>query len=384
MQAIVIGAGPAGLAAGTCLARAGVGVEILERGPDVGMAWRGHYDRLHLHTSRRRSGLPFHPMPKRFGTFPSRDDVIGYLEGYAAKEGLRIRFGCEVVRVAAGDGDGSGHGGWRVVARDGSGHEAEHVIFATGTNARPRRPDWPGLEGFPGPVAHSSEYRNAAGFEGARVLVVGFGNSGADIALDLAEAGAKVTVSVRGPVNILPLRVLGLPTSSLGLLQAWLGPGPADRLTAPLIRALVGRPADYGLRTPPKGPNRQIVEDARIPMIDVGVLGAIRDGRVAVRPGLERFEGAEAVFADGRRQAVDAVVLATGYDCDLRPLLPDAGAALDARGRPLVSGGPSGVPGLWFCSYRVTPSGQFRQAGVEARAIAELIAAGTGTVRQAG
>lgn len=369
MQVIVIGAGPAGLAAGACLRRAGTEVEVFERGPDVGTAWRGHYDRLRLHTSARRSGLPYRPMPRGLGQFPSRDDVIGYLEDYARAEGLHIRFGREATRVVPVDN------GWRVIWSGGEAH-AGHVVFATGTNALPRRPGWTGLDGFPGRVLHSSDYRNPAGFEAKRVLVVGFGNSGADIALDLAEGGAKVLMSARSPVNILPSRIFGVATSSLGVLQERLGPALADRLTAPLVRAFVGRPERYGLRSASKGPNRQIVEDGRIPMIDVGVLAAIRAGRIGIRPGLRRLESSAAVFEGEGRDEIDALILATGYEVDLRPLLPGSEAALDDHGRPNVSGGPSGVPGLWFCSYRVTPAGQFRQAGLDARAIAELIAQG--------
>jgi len=331
------------------------------------MAWRGHYDRLHLHTSRRRSGLPYRQMPARFGLFPSRDQVIGYLEDYARAERLGIRFGCEVVRVEPAPG------GWRAVHGWGE-EDARHVVLATGTNALPRRPDWPGLGAFPGRVLHSSDYRNAAGFAGARALVVGFGNSGADIALDLAEGGADVLLALRGPVNILPSTMFGIPTTSLGFLRAVFGPALADRLTAPLVRALIGRPEDYGLGHPAKGPIRQVVEDGRIPMIDVGALAAIRDGRIAVRPGLARFDGGAAIFEDGSRTAIDLLVLATGYGVDLRPLLPGSEAVLDADGRPKVSGAASGLPGLWFCSYRVTPNGQFRQAGIEARAIAAQIA----------
>lgn len=365
MQAIVIGAGPAGLAAAACLKRAGLEVAILEKADRVGAVWRGHYDRLHLHTARGRSGLPFMALPASVGKYPSRQDLIAYLERYAGHFGLEPQFGCAVARA---DPEGRG---WRVRHSQGEAR-ADVVVFATGLNGHPRRPDWPGMDRFPGRVLHSSEYRNADGFAGQRVLVVGFGNSGADIATDLAQAGVGTGLAVRGPVNLLPKEILGVPVTSMGVFRKLFGPAAADALTAPVVRALIGRPEDYGMAASAKGPMRQVVEDGKIPMIDAGALAEIKAGRIAVYPGIKRFDGSRIVFADGRDAAFDAVVLATGYGLDLRPMLPEvAHMVLDDRGRPLISGEPTGVPGLFFCSYHVSPSGQLRQAGLEARAIAE-------------
>lgn len=363
--AIVIGAGPAGLAAGACLKRAGLSVLLLEKGAGVAPAWRGHYDRLHLHTARGRSALPFRAMP-RGGRYPSRDEVAAYLEGYARAEGLELRQGCAVHRVQPMAGR------W-LVEHAGGEAEADVVIFATGLNGAPRLPDWPGLAAFSGPVIHSSEYRNAEGMKGKRVLVAGIGNSGGDIALDLAEGGAEVTVSARGPVNILPKEIFGVPVTSMQLVQRTLGPRIADWVTGPVIRALIGRPSDYGFATPAQGPVAQVVKEGRIPLIDPGVLGAIRAGRVAVRGAVARVETAEVVFADGPPERVDAIVAATGYTQDLRPLLPGVEGVLDARGLPRHCGGPTAAPGLYFISYRASPNGQLRQIGIEARGIARAV-----------
>ncbi|MDJ0630100.1 MAG: NAD(P)/FAD-dependent oxidoreductase [Rhodobacter sp.] len=364
MRSIIIGAGPAGLAAAACLKRAGLAVEIFERSDRIGPAWHRHYDRLVLHTSRGRSALPFRPMPSRVPKYPSRQDVIDYLEDYADAFGLAPRFGCAVASVH------STAEGWRVRHAEGD-TQAEVVVFATGLNGHARRPDWPGLAAFPGQVLHSSDYRDAAAFAGQRVLVVGFGNSGADIATDLAEAAVDTGLSVRGPVNLLPKEILGIPATSLGLLRKLFPPAVADRLTAPVVRALIGRPDAYGMVASDKGPMRQVLEDGKIPMIDAGALAQIKAGRVAVYPGIARIEGRTVVFADGRRADFDAVVTATGYGLDLKQMLPDAaGDVLDGSGRPRVSGGPTGRCGLYFCSYHVSPNGQLRQAAMEAQAIA--------------
>lgn len=364
-RTIVIGAGPTGLAVAACLKDAGVTPIILERADSIGASWRGHYDCLRLHTVRGRSGLPGMPFPATASRYPDRDEVIAYLEDYARAKGLASKLGCEVT--------GARHDGaiWRV-SHSGGEEEAEALVVCTGLNGTPRLPDWAGA--FDGPVLHSSDYRNPAAFAGQRVLVVGFGNSGGDISLDLARAGVTVALSVRGPVQILPKEILGQPITSFGTLSKVLGPRMADRLTAPVLRMYVGRPGDYGLTPYAKGPATMVAEDGRIPLIDVGTLGAIRDGLIATRPGVAAVEGREVCFSDGTVAEFDAVIAATGYAVDLRPILGDTCAALDHLGRPKVSGVPTSVPGLYFCSFRATADGQLRTSGLEAQAIAADVA----------
>lgn len=365
MRAIVIGAGPAGLAAAACLKRRGAGVRIVERAGAVGASWRAHYARLHLHTARGRSGLPHMPMPARYGRYPSRADMVEYLEDYAARFDLTPVFGTAVRQVRRVDG------AW-AVDHDKGAETGDIVVFATGLNGQPNRPDFPGLQSFPGRVLHSSDYTAPGDLGPGPVLVVGFGNSGGEIALDLAEAGRDVTLSVRGPVNILPREIFGMPITSMGLLRKILPYRTADALTAPILRAKIGRPEEYGLTSAGKGPAAQVIEDGRIPLIDIGTLAAIREGQIAVRPGIAGIEGAAVRFADGRSQGFETILLATGYAVDLRTLLPDTPEVLDAAGRPRVSGGQTGAPGLFFCSYKASAEGQLRQAGIEAEAIADL------------
>ena len=365
LRAVVVGAGPTGLAAAACLAEAGVEAVILEKASTVGSAWRNHYDCLRLHTVRGRSRLPGLDFPPGTPKYPSRASFVSYLEDYADTLSLDPKLGCEVSEIRQNEG------GWIVTHSQGE-ERGDAVIMATGLNGTPHLPDWAG--DFDGPLLHSSEYRNPCDLADKRVLVVGFGNSGGDIALDLARAGAAVGVAVRGPVQILPKEILGVPVTSFGLMGRLFGPRVADRLTAPLLRLLVGRPENYGMVSADKGPATMVAEDGRVPLIDIGTLGAIREGKITVYPGIAAIEGREVCFADGGVAEFDAVIAATGYDVDLRPILGADCKALDHLGRPRISGEATAVPGLYFCSYRASADGQLRTSGIEARRIASLVA----------
>ncbi len=365
MKAIIVGAGPAGLASAACLKQRGIEVTLLDRAPTIASSWRNHYDSLHLHTARGRSTLPGMTYPKGVGKYPSRDQVIAYLDAYAQHHGLDPRLGCTVTGISRD------RAGW-CVTHSGGEERADIVVIATGVNGTPKTPDWPGT--FDGPVLHSTDYHTASPFKGQRVLVVGFGNSGGDIALDLSRSGVDVTLSVRSPVNILPKELFGVPITSFGLLTKLLGYKTADILTAPILRLKIGRAEDYGLRSMGKGPGAMVHEDGRIPMIDVGALGAIKAGRIAVKPGVKALEGTSVRFDDDSAGPFDTIIAAIGYTVDLRPLLGPDCAALDAQGRPKVSGGPTAEPGLYFCSFLVSPDGQLYATSREAEAIAAHVA----------
>jgi indole-3-pyruvate monooxygenase len=355
-ETLIVGAGPAGLAVGAALRRAGVPFEIVERAHAVAAAWRRHYDRLHLHTPKQTSALPFLPFPDSASRYPSRDEVIEYLDDYAQTFELAPTFGVEVIRCER-SGDR-----WRVETTHGA-REARHLVIATGFSRMPRRIAWPGLDTFSGPVLHSSEYTSGERFRGQRVLVVGFGNSGAEIALDLAECGAESTVSIRGAVNVVPRDVLGVPITSLGRASRLLPLALADRINALIVRLAIGNLARFGLRKRADGPLAEIVRTRQIPVIDVGTLAAIRDGRIAVRPAIESSTHEAVRFADGRIETFHAIVLATGYESALNAMFGDALPADDATN------------GLYFCGFNVVPTGLLREIALEAPRIAAKIAA---------
>lgn len=362
MDAIVIGGGAAGLAAAAMLKRRGLEPVVLERGPEVGWSWHERYDRLQLHTVRWLSGLPGHAIPRRHGRWPSRESVCDYLREYADRHGLDVRRGVEALRVDPG---------WRVETSAGL-LEAPQVVVATGYNGRPIVPDWPGKDAFPGTLIHSSAYRNAEPFRGQDVLVVGAGNSAAEIAVDLADGGAAgVRLSVRTPPHIVRRDRLGIPSQALGIAMTKLPPRWVNALALWLRRHTIPDLAPYGLPIPPEPPGVTFVRTWKIPILDVGIVDAVRSGRVVVVAAVERFEGREVLLADGTRLAPDAVVAGTGFRPALEPLVGHLGV-LDARGRPTRA---TPLPGLHFVGFTVTLGGLLRTIGIEAQRLAENVAA---------
>ncbi len=364
-DAIVIGAGPAGLAAAQRLNAAGLKSTILEKAETVGAVWRRHYERLHLHTPRTQSSLPGLAMPRAYGRYPSRDQFVTYLEDYAAKFDLRPTFNTPVTSVTR-----QGRG-WRVEAGPQSA-TTPIVVVATGWADFPNKPKWPGMDAFGGQILHSTAYRDGGAYRGKRVLVVGFGNSGAEIALDLCQAGAQATLSVRSAVRVLPRDLLGLPILSFAIAQRFLPARVADALNAPILRLAVGSIEKLGLKRAKKGAMQMIEEDGKVPVLDIGTIAKIREGAIKVRGGVERFEADGVAFADGSRAPFDAVILATGFKPDLRGLLPDAPGVLDAQGRPLVSDQPTAEPGLYFVGAIASPTGQLRQIRLGATRVGAL------------
>ena len=370
--AIVIGAGPAGLAVAACLSRANVPFTVLERAPGVAATWRTHYDRLHLHTNKGSSALPFIPFARSCPRYPSRDQVIEYLESYARAFKLEPRFNEEVVAARRRNGR------WDVQTV-ATTYSAVHLVVATGLNREPIVPQWPGQERYRRPVVHSRDYGNGSVYAGGRVLVVGIGNSGAEIALDLHEYHAQPTIAVRSPVNVLPRDILGVPVAVTARVFGLLPPSVADTINAPLRRLLLGDLRRFGLLPPPYGPLTQIARTGRIPLIDVGTMALIRTGRIAIRPGIDHFVENGVVFTDGRRETFDAVVLATGYRAGLDRFLEVEGV-FDERGNPRRD--VSSVPeGLHLCGFRVVANGLLHHIGQEARQISAWIARRPG-VRQ--
>ncbi|MFF9261908.1 flavin-containing monooxygenase [Streptomyces longwoodensis] len=367
----VIGGGPGGLAAAYALRAQGVRAVVLEKSDRVGASWRGHYDRLHLHTTRRLSALPGLSMPRRFGRWVSRDDVVRYLEKYAEHHELEIVTGVEVSRVEPSP-DGTG---WLLHATGGRRLTGAAVVVATGFNHTPRVPDWPGRDTYTGEFLHACAYRNGTAYAGRDVLVVGVGNTGAEIAVDLVESGAqRVRLAVRTAPHIVRRSTAGWAAQYTGVLVRRLPVALVDRLARPMARLSVPDLSAHGLPRPGTGLYSRVTEGA-IPVQDVGLIDAVRTGRVEVVAAVEGFEDGKVLLADGGRISPDTVIAATGYVRALEGLVGHLGV-LDGRGRPVVHGArtPSGAPGLYFTGFTNPISGMLRELAIDAQRIAKAVA----------
>ena len=364
-------AAPPGLAVAAVLKSKGVDALVLDRADEIGASWKGHYDRLHLHTVRWLSHLPGVRIPRRDGKWVARDDVVRYLKRYAALQDLRVRLSLSVNYVRRG---GSG---WQIETSDGVVH-ADAVVIATGFNNEPVIPEWPGMDDFSGELMHSSLYRNGHPYAGKDVLVVGAGNSGAEIAVDLVESGArKVWLSVRTGPNIMRRDIAGFPTQALGVVMARLPVRVVDKISGVTQRLTVGNLSEYGMPRPSRGLYSRVRQDERIPILDVGLIGALKRGEVEGVAAVAGFEGAEVVLADGARLAPDAVIAATGFRRNLGGLVGHLDV-LDEKGNPKFHGGATNpeTPGLYFTGYSNPLSGNLRALGIDARRIARRITAG--------
>ncbi|MFI5630700.1 flavin-containing monooxygenase [Streptomyces sp. NPDC051664] len=374
----VVGGGPGGLAAAAALREQGVRAVVLEKSGSVGASWRGHYDRLHLHTTRRWSALPGLAMPRRFGRWVSRDHVLRYLEKYVEHHELEVVTGVEVTRIdRATDGTG-----WQLTATGGRVLTGRAVVVATGFNHTPRIPDWAGRDTFAGELVHARDYRNPAPYAGKDVLVVGIGNTGAEIAVDLVEGGAsRVRIAVRTVPHIVRRSTAGWPAQATGILVRRLPVRLVDRAGRLMARVAVPDLAEQGLPRPDTGLYSR-VRDGAIPVQDVGLIDAVRGGRVVPVATVDSFDKDAVVLADGTRITPDVVIAATGYRRALEPLVGHLDV-LDARGRPVVHGGrtPKHAPGLYFTGFTNPISGMFREMALDARKIARKLAKDSGRLR---
>ena len=355
----VIGAGPAGLAVGACLRRAGLSFVILEQERQLAPAWRRQYDRLHLHTIKQFSSLPFVAFPKAFPRYVPKSLMLEYLESYAANFDLRPRLGQHVNLVR-----------WQetrwVVQTNSTTLLAPYLVIASGINAEPVIPHIPGIERFEGPVIHSAEYRNPMPYIGRSVLVVGMGNSGAEIALDLAEAGARPTVSIRNGVHIVPRELYGVPIQLIGMVASRALPVRAnDKIFPIILDAALGNLAKYGITRPKQGLLDQI-EKAKIPVIDVGTVRAIMTGQIKIAPAVVEITKSGARFANATTEQCSAVIFATGYRPSYQQFLNLATEETGAHPRFADTH-------LYFVGFRNSATGLLRNISKEALQAAQNI-----------
>lgn len=364
---LIAGAGPAGLAVAGRLAKAGIPFLLLEKGDQVAQTWRGHYDRLCLHTVKEHSNLPFHELPEHYPTYVPRLDMIAYWEAYVQKMNLSPLFGHTVQNIRR-DGEG-----WLTTTNAGV-FRSKCVVLATGYNRVPNMPVWPGQEHFKGIFLHSRQYRNATSFVGKKVLVVGIGNTGAEIALDLQENGAFPSIAVRGPVNFIRRDIAGRPAQRTAILLGKLPAPMYDIIARQVQKWTVGDLTPYGLPPSPYAPSEQLRRFGKVPVIDIGTIEGIKQGKIKIRPGIERFNEDSITFKEGVTEPFDAVIACTGYRPKIEDFLENAASLLDEKGYiPSLWFDQPALKGLYFCGFNLPLSGHLRNFKMDSEAIVRHI-----------
>jgi lysine/ornithine N-monooxygenase len=364
---IIIGAGGAGLSCAAYLGKKGIQYLLLERHDVVAYPWHHHYDRLHLHTPKNASSLPFVPYPKSYPQYPSRDQVVSYFDIYCKSLDIKPIFNTTVQSVHR---EGQV---WHIKTGLES-YECVNLIIATGSNNIPHKIQKQGIESFPGKIIHSSEYANGQPYAGKNVLVVGFGNSACEIAIDLVEHGASPTLSVRSAVNIIPRDLFGISALGLGALTDIFPPRIADKFINPLSRLFVGDIRKLGLKKLPYGPKEQIIKYGRIPLLDIGTVKLIRDGKIHVRGDIKNIRGFGVQFENDEEDYYDAIIMATGYNTGLENIISIEDERIMDIKKPMGKRNYLGKDNIFFCGFHISHKGMFKEAAIEAKIVTEKIA----------
>ncbi|XP_073286964.1 probable indole-3-pyruvate monooxygenase YUCCA10 [Primulina huaijiensis] len=310
---IIVGGGPSGLATAACLSNLSIPYILLEREDCVASIWKKYtYDRVHLHLAKQFCELPLLPIPSSYPTYLSRMDFVQYLNDYVSHFRIHPIFR-QAVEAAAYD---EVAGKWNVKARDsGTGsdevkeYRSRFLVVATGESCDASWPEIEGLLSFTGEILHSTQYKTGEKFKDKSVLVVGSGNSGMEISLDLANYGADTSVVVRSPIH-----VLSRSMTSLGLvLLKYLSLDWVDSLLVLMSKIVYGDLCKYGIERPKEGPFAMKDKYGRYPVVDVGTYQKIKSRQIQVLPGINRIRGTNVLFQDGKESAFDAIVLATGF-----------------------------------------------------------------------
>jgi putative flavoprotein involved in K+ transport len=368
VDCVVLGSGPGGLGAAALIQALGLRTVVLERGSGVAAKWRSTYDSLRINTSAWFSYLPGMRLVGA-GQWPTRDELVHYYDRYADRFKLDVRVNTEATRVDRSNGS------WHVVCDEGV-YTAPYVIVATGKDRIPVVPNWPGMDSYQGQVVHSSEYRNADPFRKQRVLVVGTGNSGFDIAIDLiANGAAEVQLSLRTPPHIVRRSIAGIPNDVLAVLSRRVPDPIVDREAEIIRRVSFGDLAAYGIGRPPLGIKSHLRKTGMIPTIDPGHFAeAVRSRSLRVVASVEAFENDQVHLADGSSVRPDAVIAATGYDPGLVQLVGHLGVLTDER-TPLYHGPRTHpvAPDLHFIGFTNPISGNLRELRLDAKRIANAV-----------
>ncbi len=365
---VVIGAGPSGLAVARQLEhRHRIKTLVLEIALAPAIAWRTRYDDFRLNTSGFLSHLPGQRIPVTAGRWPTKEDMVRYFDRYVRVQNIALRLGCEVNHI-----DRSAQG-WRLDTSSGE-ILAPVIVLATGNYRTPTIPRWPGLGQFNGELIHSGEFTNAWPFAGRDVLVVGAGNSAADIAVQLAYDGARrIWLAVRTPPHLVRRALGPVPADVLLELFARVPADKVDPLIERVNHLIWGDLSKCGFRRPPLGLKATVEQRGRIPTLADELIDVVRTGRVHVVAAVQALESERVILADGSSVTPQVIIAATGFRPDLEGLVGHLGV-LDEHGNPRGGFASHLGAGMFAIGYGIPPNGPLRAIRRAATPLAQQIA----------
>jgi dimethylaniline monooxygenase (N-oxide forming) len=379
-KACIIGAGSSGIAACQVLDARGIPFDCFEKGSAVGGNWRyendngmsSAYRSLHINTSRRVMAFKSLPMPDHFPDYPDHFRMAAYFDEFVDHFGLRekIRFRTEVVSAEPVDGE------WEVVIQGADGERETlrygAVLVANGHHWDPRWPEpaFPGSDEFEGEQIHAHHYRESDILRGKRVLVLGIGNSAADIAVESSRIGDRTFLATRRGAYVLPKYMNGKPIDETVTPIVSRVPLAVQRfISMKALGIAAGEMTSYGLPQP----DHKLFEAH--PTVSSELLPRLGHGDITPKPNIERYAGGRTVrFADGTEEEIDLVVYCTGYRMTFPFFDPAVLSAPDNR-LPLFRRVASiERPGLYFIGF-IQPLGPIMPlAEAQAEWIADLLA----------
>lgn len=377
----VIGAGPAGLSAAYELANAGLKPFVLERTTAVGDVWRNHYDGVRLNSGRYFSSLSGSKFPLSAGSWPSREEVVHLLETFPARGGFTVHTNTDIDKV---NYDGQ-RDIWLITSTDGRHFESRAVVMAIGGCRIPVIPSWEGKETFPGEIIHSSKFKNAQAFKGKKVLVVGSGNSAAEIASKLTEHASTVTMSVRTAPHILPKSIYGIPLIGIGVWTRTWPTAWVDAILSFLQRSMIGDLRAHGLPYPTLPLSKQFPINNVVPILYRPFVDDVRAGRIKIVGPVQKISG-KTVHVLQRIETLhthdndmvtlepDVIIAGTGFRTGISKLVQIPGIA-DKDDRSVISGDQEfkDAPRLYFIGQVNPLSGLLREIRLEAGKIAQKL-----------
>jgi indole-3-pyruvate monooxygenase len=363
---VIVGASAAGLANAACLMKKNIDFVILEKESHVANNWRNHYERLHLHTNKSSSHLPYKKFPKNVAKHPSRIEVINYFEDYCKSMKISPVFNTLVEKVEFKDG-------YWITKTNNQTYKSKNLIIATGNTNVPKLISKPGINSFSGEIIHSSQYKNGEKWKGKNVLVIGFGNSACEIAICLHEHGALPSLSVRAAVNVVPRHFGGVLIQKMSVFLAKIPYKISDKLCEPFIKMNIGDIRKYDLKKLPYGPMEQIVKYQQVPLLDMGTIDLLKKGEITIFGDIKNINGNLIEFENNKSKKIDAIIMGTGYETGLEKFITITEKRKKDIKENIKKRKNLGEKNLYFSGFCVAPLGTLREIGVESKIIAEKI-----------